>query len=595
MECLTPGVEYNSSTHKVTLSDVTYPITIKVNVKKREMFSFSIVSDGGGTVSSDCGDKVEGGDTVKISAAAEEGYEFVGYSVGKSLRDGGMYFSSSADETYTVNGNTELYANFVSPEDFVIMYDLSGGYALGSEMTKYCQISSEDFHLCPNTLPDTGIFVREGYVLAGYTDIAGKFYGCGWNIVMPEGNRAELSAVWLKETPAERFTYTVSGSGVTLTGYDDGGADIVVIPETISGEKVTAIAEGTFSGAEFEEIFISRNITTIADGAVKSCGLKVCRLNDSVVNISDCAFADCDDFSTLIINAVRTPTCQNTQHGSYAVKYERLMTSRSPKLIITSGSSSAYGFLSEQFIGEISEAGCGDWDVVNYACHYQTPGVFYIDVISNFISAGDVVLHSPEPLAAQLGSVKITPVMWQFFEGAYEAFSLVDIREYELLFDSFAEFNQTRAYMPETSYSDHWEGVNVYGDVDFYKRGQYDGFVGGQGLFSFNPDLISSDNLNRVYDKVTEHGGYVLMTFAPVNSGAVLPPSKDRKNQLKYMDAIEENLHVTLISDVEDQVWNGKYMFDTNLHLSTEGASLRTSKLSRDFAAWFKEHNERSE
>ena len=85
------------------------------------------------------------------------------------------------------------------------------------------------------------------------------------------------------------------------------------------------------------------------------------------------------------------------------------------------------------------------------------------------------------------------------------------------------------------------------------------------------------------------------MTFAPVNSGAVLPPSKDRKNQLKYMDAIEEKLHVTLISDVEDQIWNGKYMFDTNLHLSTEGASLRTSKLSRDFAAWFKEHNERSE
>ena len=217
-----------------------------------------------------------------------------------------------------------------------------------------------------------------------------------------------------------------SGSGVTLTGYADDGADIVVIPETISGEKGTAIAEGTFSGTEFEEIFISRNITTIADGAVKNCGLKVCRMSDSVVNISDCAFADCDDFSTLIINAVCTPTYQNTQHGSYAVKYERLMTSRSPKLIITSGSSSAYEFLSEQFIGEIGEAGCGDWDVVNYACHYQTPGVFYIDVISNFISAGDVVLHSPEPLAAQLGSVKITPVMWQFFEGAYEAFSLVD-------------------------------------------------------------------------------------------------------------------------------------------------------------------------
>jgi len=49
------------------------------------------------------------------------------------------------------------------------------------------------------------------------------------------------------------------------------------------------------------------------------------------------------------------------------------------------------------------------------------------------------------------------------------------------------------------------------------------------------------------------------------------------------MQFIRDNLHVTIISDVADQMWNGKYMYDTNLHLSTEGARLRTSMITEDF------------
>lgn len=584
--CLTPDTVYNKQMGTITLENTVYPTTIKVQVQKQELVRVTVHPEGGGTVQSDRDGKLEAGTVMHLSAQADDGYAFIGFSEGASLKNGGTYLTDTPEYAYVAEKHTSLYANFASENDTVLFYDLNGGHLRDSDSESYCQIVTQTFHLCPNTLPDTGLFERDGYVLAGYNsqaDGSGTFYGCGWNVDMKEQPMVSLYAVWLPETPEDQFTFRKSGSNAVITGYTGDSCDILVIPEYLDGTAVTGIAAGAFTDVECREIFLSRNIIAVADGAFRNCTFSVCRFSDSIIDISDRAFESCTEFSTLMIQAVRKPTYQTTQHGSYAVKYERLMTTSSPKMVITAGSSSAYGFLSAQFIEKLAENGYGNWDVVNYACHYQTPGTFYIDVISHFMNEGDVLLHSPEPLAAQLGSRKLTAVMWQFFEGAYEAFSLVDIREYETVFSSFAEYNQTRQYMPDTSYEDHWDGVNEYGDCDFFKYGQYDGFVGGQGMFNFNSDLIKTDALNTVYDRITAQGAYVWLTFAPVNEGAVLPPSRNRKMQESYMDFIREKLHVTVISDVADQIWNGKYMFDTNLHLSTEGAKLRTDMLADDF------------
>ena len=79
-----------------------------------------------------------------------------------------------------------------------------------------------------------------------------------------------------EETPAESFEYEVGESGVKLTGFV-GGESIVVIPQSIDGKKVTAIAAGAFSGKGVRAI------------SVPDC-----------VNVIECgAFADCDGLSTV--------------------------------------------------------------------------------------------------------------------------------------------------------------------------------------------------------------------------------------------------------------------------------------------------------
>ncbi len=83
-------------------------------------------------------------------------------------------------------------------------------------------------------------------------------------------------------SPAEDFTYETSADGtVTITGYvgdataeeESSDAEVtVVIPDTIDGMAVTAIAEGAFADhAAIDRISVPDGVTSIGFGAFKGC------------------------------------------------------------------------------------------------------------------------------------------------------------------------------------------------------------------------------------------------------------------------------------------------------------------------------------
>lgn len=89
--------------------------------------------------------------------------------------------------------------------------------------------------------------------------------------------------VFATDTVAE-FTYTVNDSKATITGYTDDTVSSLVIPETVGGYNVTAIADGAFSWDKYP------NLTDFAvRGATVSIGEKICGFdsadsrNDNIV------------------------------------------------------------------------------------------------------------------------------------------------------------------------------------------------------------------------------------------------------------------------------------------------------------------------
>ena len=316
-------------------------------------------------------------------------------------------------------------------------------------------------------------------------------------------------------------------------------------------------------------------------------------MSDTVRAISDSAFSGCTNFKTLYMLACMEPRYCASRNGNYMVKYQRLITAESPKLVIHSGSNTSYGIdsaLLEELLGN-------RYSVVNYGCNQGTPACFYYDVIADFIQEGDVVVHAPEIYNYQWGYNEMNTTTWQIFEGAYDAFIHVDIRNYFNVFNSFNSFNASRYTMTPRSYENYSsETVNKYGDYIKEKIGS--GGIqstinnllanGGKGSRDMDPNYLSQSyvaNLNREFDNITAAGGKVYITFCSVMKIELNQASQGIERQTAYKNAVIKNVHGTVISEPGTYVMDYKYFFNSIYHLNTEGSQVRTRWLAQDILA----------
>ena len=71
--------------------------------------------------------------------------------------------------------------------------------------------------------------------------------------------------------PEEDVTYTTDGDGAVLTGYT-GGETVVVIPDTLGGLPVTAVAEGAFRDmGSLRALSLPDTVRSVGLGALQGC------------------------------------------------------------------------------------------------------------------------------------------------------------------------------------------------------------------------------------------------------------------------------------------------------------------------------------
>ena len=591
---LSEGAVYENGV--VTLKDVWFPTTVQVTSRTLRSYIMSVENNmsQGKVYSSVPGGKVQEDTEITVRATPANGCIFLGYSFDQPLSRGGEIVSTLTEFTFRLEKDTLVYTNYYYVgEGRLLIYDSNGG----NEDRQYDIFSNDSVYICPHALANKGYFTREGYVLCGYNtkaDGSGTYYGPGWNVPMPESGQITLYAQWMKESPASDFLYDKSADHVSILKYR-GSDETVVVPEKIEGLPVTMIKADAFSGCSFKTLYLSRNLVSISAGAVKNCkNFTTLYLCDNVRVIGDGTFSGCDNFSTLYMLACMDPRYSASRNGTYQIKYQRLITAKDPKLVIISGSNSAYGVdsaLLEKLTGN-------KYNVVNYGCNQDTPAAFYIEVASHFLGKGDILLHQPEPRDYQFGRNAINTTTWQIFEGAYDAFSLVDIRQYTNLFSSFASFNGSRMSMTPRSYENYTsETVNQYGDYIKLKKGTtiqatIDGYLknGGVGNTSLNLGLLTdayTANLNRAFDMVKAKGARVYISFACLMRISMTAESQTAAHQQRYKEEIARKWHGTVISDPGTYLMDEKYFYNSIFHLNTEGSQVRTANLAKDLMAQF--------
>jgi hypothetical protein len=483
--------------------------------------------------------------------------------------------------------------------DWVIRYDANGGERLdGGDAAESVEVS---------TARGTDLFERDGYTQTGWNtaaDGSGTHVGLGSRVDWEEG--LVLYAEWKPWTDASRFVYEEKEDFAVITGYS-GTDDILCIPASLGGKVVRRIAGDAFAGADCRTVILPPGLYEVEKGAFSGCSLEELYLYDDIAKVSDYAFEDCSGFRTLHINAVEEPVYSGNYFDTFTDKYDRLLSLKDQKkIVLFSGSSTRFGYDSAMI-----DAAFSDYDVVNMGVFAYTPALPQLMLILDCMNADDILIHSPEFDASNRQFCSQTELDYATFammESDYDLFAELDLRDYEQVFTAFTKYNDNREDMEKKSYdisaSDYDEdgnpvsepSYNAYGDYCLYRpnadeEGPIYGLPVNYTLNAF-PMEQYIEPVNRVYEMFMEKGVHVCFTYAPRNRQAISEESTGEERAALH-EYFKENLAVPVISELEDSLVSGVYLYGTDNHLSTEGVTIRTTRiieeLKAQLAAWEEE------
>ena len=603
LEGLGQGATYEDGV--VTLTEVKFPTTIEVETRMLSTDMTVKVNNNSwqGEVTSniDIETTVREDTQVTLNVTPAKGIIFLGYSVGATRSNGGTIVCASTEYTFTLTENTVLYTNYYNVgSGRLVMYDGNGA----KEGTQYYVFSDTSPFIGPNALANKGQFTRDGYVLYGYNtepDGSGTYYGPGWSVILPEDTSVPMTlyAQWMPVTEQEAFTYTVSSKQVTITHYK-GDHETVVIPETIDGMPVVKIAAHAFLNGKFKTLYLSRNLLTIEDNAFVGCkSLTTLYMCDTPSSMKDTSFSNCNQLQKLYMLACLDPRHSNSNNGTYKIKYQRLLTAEGKKMIFHAGSNVSYGI----DIPTIHKMLDNEYAGVNFGCNQGTPAVFYIEVAVAHMNPGDVVVLCPEYHQYQYGYNEMNTTTWQIFEGAYNAYADVDIRNYIKVFTSFASFNANRYKSTIRTYETYntaggAPSVTKFGVYNVNHNGQTSGLKGdivkwenSKGTLALDLNLLNKSynaNMNKAIDMVLDKGGKVYISFASTMKQAV----KEAYLAQSHLDAFRAAVvkafpKATVISDPGTYILDKSWFYNSYYHLSTESSIKRAELLAKDILAQF--------
>lgn len=456
-------------------------------------------------------------------------------------------------------------------------------------------------HLRWNTATD--IFTRPGYTLACWNtqpDGSGVSVGLGGRVEPAQG--LTLYAQWSKWSASELFRWREGPDGVTVTAYL-GAERTATVPAELNGQPVQCIARDAFRNVECETVILPDTLYVLEEGAFRGCTLSTLYLFDNIRAISDSVFEDCENLSTMHLNAVEKPVYSGTYFDTFQDKFDRLMSLKNrKKIVLFAGSSVRFGFDSAAL-----DAAFPEYEIVNMGVFAYTNAMPQMDLILTCMGEGDILLHCPEYDVSDLQFCTTNDIESRFFnmmESNYDTLSLLDLRRYGAVFTPLARYLTVKAPMTKKSYalsaSEFDEDGNPVNSPSYNEYGDY---------VVYRPNAVSTlpvygtpvrytvtafpketyiDPLNRMYQRFLDKGVTVYYTYSPRNSLAISEDSTpEARAELDHY--LRENLCVPIITELEDSLWSGVYLYGTDNHLSTEGAAIHTERVIAALRAQMKQ------
>ena len=271
---------------------------------------------------------------------------------------------------------------------------------------------------------------------------------------------------------------------------------------------------------------------------------------------------------------------------------ERLDRAEGKKLVLIGGSNIAFGVDVGLLETLLSEKGY-DYTVCPYGLYAAVGCSAMLSLSEASLREGDLVILAIEPTDETLSRYFGASAFLKCAEDAPALLTRLNAEQRRAALGNYVSYLQERLSVLRSGQLPEAEGV--YSRAAFGENGNLDypraGNIMALGFDPAEPvDLNGvqieeafAEQVNAYCKKAERKGAQVWLSFSPVNRSALTDESEDAL--LAFFTRCNESFACPAISDPGRYVLDAAWFYDSNFHLNSAGAQLRTVRLAEDILA----------
>lgn len=275
------------------------------------------------------------------------------------------------------------------------------------------------------------------------------------------------------------------------------------------------------------------------------------------------------------------PQYEYGYNASLIDKVNRLESIKEPKIVLLGHSNLTFGINSKMI-----EDAFG-MPVVNMGLHGGNGNAFHEEMAKYNVIPGDIYILCHHYFNDD-NMIFDTMTAWSSLENHINLWKILRVNDIEPMIRSFPIYlkKSLKYYSSGTGNQDP-EGVysrnafNKYGDIDLLREGSQYTFENKVDVPGIND--ICMERINKLNKFLTERGATLLVAGYPIGNGNI---TADALEFVSFQEQLSDRLDCPVISNYPDYMFDYKYFYNSNLHLNTEGANLRTDQLILDIKQW---------